>query len=93
MALNLAKTLTIYTNGDEAVANDIETNAEFSAAQKNKVTIEKRRIKSVKMVSFESSDVLVTLDDGTEVQESFIVRIGPFFSDTLYIMNHTRRDS
>lgn len=73
MALNLARTLTIYTNGDKTVTEDIETNAKFSAAQKKNVTIEKRRIKSVRMVSDNTPDVLVTLEDGTEIKESFIV--------------------
>lgn len=85
MALNLAQTLRIYTNGDEAVADDIETNASslLSAAhtENKQVTIERRCIKSVKMVSLESSDVLVTLGDGTEVRESFVVSgLMPFSS-------------
>lgn len=75
MVLNLVTNLTIYTNGDEAVTSDVETNAKFSAAQKEKVTVEKRRIKSVRNVSTEASDILVTLEDGTEIQESFIVRL------------------
>lgn len=74
MALNLTKKVTIYTNGDDAVANDIETNASFSEAHEKNVTIEKRRIKSVRMASSDSSDVLVTLEDGTELKESFVVR-------------------
>lgn len=73
MALNLAKKLTIYTNGNEQIAAEIEKNAQIAALQ-TRVTIEKRAIKSLKMVAlWEASDVLVTLEDGTENKETFLV--------------------
>lgn len=73
MALNLAKELTIYTNGNDEIAADIEKNAQI-AAFKTRVTIEKRAIKSLRMVAlWEASDVLVTLEDGTEIKEKFLV--------------------
>lgn len=85
LTLNLAKNLTIYTNGDEAIASDIEANANFSDAQEPRVTIEKRRIKKVSMFKYpEATDVLVTLEDGTEIVESFIVSF--FFSSPFHIV-------
>lgn len=88
MALNLARKLTVYTNGDDAIATDIETNAKFATLQA-RVTLEKRRIKSVKLLSREASDVLVTLEDGTEIKQAFIVRITP--NDTYTPIYHTGR--
>lgn len=74
MALNLAKRLTIYTNGNEEIAADIEKSAAQIAAFQTRVTVEKRAIKSLKMVAlWEASDVLVTLEDGTEIKETFLV--------------------
>ncbi|KAJ4403973.1 hypothetical protein N0V82_010574 [Gnomoniopsis sp. IMI 355080] len=73
MALNLAKKLTIYTNGNDAIAADIEANAKIADFQ-TRVTVEKRKIKSLKMVAlWEASDVVVTLEDGTEINETFLV--------------------
>lgn len=75
MALNLAKKLTIYTNGNEEIAADVEKSAQIAAFQ-TRVTIEKRAIKSLKMVAlWEASDVLVTLEDGTEIKETFLVSL------------------
>lgn len=73
MALNLAKKLTIYTNGNDKIAADIEANAK-TVDLLTRVTVEKRKIISLKMVAlWEASDVLVTLDDGTEIKETFLV--------------------
>lgn len=73
MALNLAKKLTIYTNGNDEIAAEVAKSAQIVAFQ-TRVTVEKRVIKSLKMVAlWEASDVLVTLDDGTEVKETFLV--------------------
>lgn len=72
MALQLARNLTIYTNGDENTA------ANITAAMKpasNRITIESRKIKTLAMASpnSDSADVIVTLADGTQKKESFIV--------------------
>lgn len=80
MALNLAKKLTIYTNGNEQITAEIDKNAQVAALQ-TRVTIEKRAIKSLKMVAlWEASDVLVTLEDGTEIKETFLVGFLILFS-------------
>lgn len=77
MVLQLAKKLTIYTNGNQDVANNIQANCAHLSKDPDRVTIEQRRIKRFQLISPDASDVLVTLDDGTEIKESFIVRIFP----------------
>ncbi|KAF3760976.1 FAD/NAD(P)-binding domain-containing protein [Cryphonectria parasitica EP155] len=85
MALQFAKKLTVYTNGDEEVAKEIQANAKIADSE-TRVNFEKRRIKSLKLISRDTSDVLVTLEDGTEIKESFITHYpdaelnGPFAS-------------
>lgn len=80
MALNLAKKLTIYTNGSDELAADIEANARI-AGFPGRVTVEKRRIKSVRMVAlWEASDVVVALEDGTEIKETFLVSLAFHFT-------------
>lgn len=77
MALNLAEKLTIYTNGDDERAFDIEASGQLAKFQ-DRVTLEKRRIKSLKMAAlWEASDVLVTLEDGAEIRETFLVKAAP----------------
>lgn len=78
MALNLAKKVTIYTNGDHEIATDLESNAQIAGFQ-TRVTIEKRKIKSLKMVAmWEASDVLVTMEDDTKIKETFLVSCSDF---------------
>lgn len=72
MALRFSKTLRIYTNGNEDVASEVQANA-WRPDFQSRVIIEKRAIRSLKMVSYEASEVLVTLEDGTQIKESFIV--------------------
>lgn len=72
MALQLSKNLRIYTNGDEDVASEMQANA-WRPDFQSRVTVERRAIKSLSMVSYETSEVLVTLEDGTKIRESFIV--------------------
>lgn len=76
MVLQYSKRLTVYTNGDEAVSTSIQTESGLTDFE-TRVTIEKRRIKSLKLISRYTSDVLVTLEDGTEIKEKFIVRLFP----------------
>lgn len=74
MALQLSKNLRIYTNGNEESASEIQANA-WRPDFQSRVTIEKRPIRSLRMLSNEASDVLVTLEDGTQLKESFIVSL------------------
>ena len=76
MALQLAKTLTIYTNGDESTAANITTALKPPSSM---ITVESRKIKKMAMASpdSDSADVVVTLEDGTQKTESFIVRSSP----------------
>lgn len=71
MVLQLTKNLRIYTNGNEDVATEVQAN-EWRSDFRSRVTIEKRAIRSLRMVSYEASEVLVTLEDGTQIKESFI---------------------
>lgn len=71
-ALQLSKNLRIYTNGEEEFASKIKTSAwrpDFEA----RVTIESRRIRSIRMLSDDNSQLMVTLDDGTQFEESYVV--------------------
>lgn len=54
-----------------------------SSPATERVDVETRRIRGVKLMSPDASDILVTLDDGTEVEESFI------YCETL-CSSHTR---
>ncbi|PSR82443.1 thioredoxin reductase [Coniella lustricola] len=79
MTLQLSKKLTVYTNGtssDDDKANEIWTNSGIPDFEQ-RVTVDKRKIKEVKLVSLDTSDVLVTLEDGTEVREKFIAAAPP----------------
>lgn len=80
MALRLAKKLTVYTNGhNDDKVGEIWTSSGIPDF-KTRVTVEKRRIRQLKLASLNTSDVLVTLEDGTEVKESFIVSCHIWFS-------------
>ncbi|KAK7744455.1 hypothetical protein SLS53_003339 [Cytospora paraplurivora] len=72
LALQLSKTVRVYTNGNEEAASKIQAISGRPDVQ-SRITIEERPIRSVYMVSSEASDVLVTLADGTQFKESFIV--------------------
>lgn len=74
MVLQLSKNLRIYTNGNEDVASEVQAN-QWRPDFQSRVTIEKRAIRNLRMVSYEASEVLVTLVDGTQFKESFIVSI------------------
>lgn len=96
-ALNLAQALTIYTHGDEARAAELERTVQakaplgkLSPAQRKRVTVERRRIQSVRMASSEGSAVLVTLADGTETKEAFIVSFVYFVS--CFLLNSSCRN-
>ncbi|ROV96238.1 hypothetical protein VMCG_07720 [Cytospora schulzeri] len=71
MALQLSKNLRIYTNGNDDTASEVQANA-WRPDFQSRVTIEKRAIRSLRMTSYEASEVLVTLEDGTQFKESFI---------------------
>lgn len=73
-ALQLSKNLRIYTNGNEEFTSQIQANA-WRPDFKSRVTIEKRCIRSLRMLSDDTSQVLVTLDDGTQFEESYVVSI------------------
>lgn len=72
MALQLSKNVRIYTNGDEEFASKIQNNA-WRPDFESRVTIENRRIRSLRMLSDDTSQLLVTLDDGTQLEESYVV--------------------
>lgn len=72
MALQLSKNLRIYTNGDEEFASKVQSNS-WRSDFESRVTVEKRRIRSLRMLSDETSQLLVTLDDGTQFEESYVV--------------------
>lgn len=87
MALRLSKKLTVYTNGhNDDKVDEIWTNSDIPDF-KTRITVEKRPIKQFKLVSLDASDVLVMLEDGTEIRESFIVRcdilLGPSENDLI----------
>jgi len=71
-ALQLSKNLRIYTNGDEDFASKVQTKG-WRPDFESRVTIESRRIRSLRMLSDETSQLLVTLDDGTQFEESYVV--------------------
>lgn len=72
MALQLSKTLRIYTNGDDEFASQIRTNA-WRPDFESRITFENRRIRSLRMLSDDTSQLQVTLDDGTQFEESYVV--------------------
>lgn len=72
LALQLSKTVRVYTNGNEEAESKIQAITGRPEIQ-SRITLEERPIRSVYMVSSEASDVLVTLTDGTQFEESFIV--------------------
>lgn len=76
MALQLSKNLRIYTNGDEDFASQIRTNA-WRPDFESRITFENRRIRSLRMLSDDTSQLQVTLDDGTQFEESYVVSPAP----------------
>ncbi|KAI3395507.1 hypothetical protein diail_1293 [Diaporthe ilicicola] len=70
-ALQLSKSMRIYINGNEEFAAQIQAEA-WRPDFKSRITIEKRRIRSLRMLSDDTSQVLVTLDDGTQFEESYV---------------------
>jgi hypothetical protein len=72
MALQLSKNLRVYTNGEEGFASKIQTHA-WRPDFESRVTVEPRRIRSLRMLSDDTSQILVTLDDGTQFEESYVV--------------------
>lgn len=87
MVLQLSKNLRIYTNGNEDSASEIQANA-WRPDFQSRVTVEKRAIRSLRMVSYGASEVLVTLDDGTQIKESYIVG---FVSCRTVFLTHSQR--
>lgn len=72
MALQLSKNLRVYTNGEEEFASKIQANT-WRPDFESRVTVENRRIRSIRMLSDDTSQLLVTLDDGTQFEESYVV--------------------
>ena len=72
MALRLAKKLTIYTNGNEKLADEIR--ATFQKPR-SRITFENRKIKKFALAWPDKSDMIVTLEDGTELKEGFLVSL------------------
>ncbi|CAN8102446.1 unnamed protein product [Discula destructiva] len=88
-ATRLAQHVTIYTNGDESVGATIQgaIGAVLAGKTTNKMSFETRKISRVRMAERAGgipSEVLVTLEDGTEKQEGFLTHAttcelnGPF---------------
>jgi hypothetical protein len=77
MALRLSDKTTFYTNGDHTVAQNLKD----AIGSRSRLKVDARKIASLAMVSTEDieekSDVLVTLVDGSQVQEGFLVCYGP----------------
>lgn len=71
-ALQLSKNLRIYTNGEEEFASKIKASA-WRSDLESRVTTESRRIRGIRMLSDNSSRLMVTLDDGTQFEESYVV--------------------
>ncbi|KAF4444410.1 hypothetical protein F53441_11135 [Fusarium austroafricanum] len=67
MAKRLAQSVTVYTNGDTSMPDTVKTKVHSS-----KVSYETRAIKSFALVNGGPS-VKITLDDGTEKVEGFVV--------------------
>ncbi|KUI72592.1 Thioredoxin reductase [Cytospora mali] len=76
MVLQLSKNLRIYTNGKGDIASESEASS-WRPDFKSRVTIEKRPIRSIRMVAWGQSEVLVTLEDGTQFKESYITHHPP----------------
>lgn len=72
MALQLSKNLRVYTSGNGEFASKIQTNA-WRPDFESRITIENRQIRSLRMLSDDTSQLLVTLDDGTQFEESYVV--------------------
>lgn len=72
MALQLSKNLRVYTNGNEEFASKVQANA-WRPDFESRITIENRHIRSLRMLSDDTSQLLVTLDDGTQFEESYVV--------------------
>lgn len=72
MAMQLSKNLRIYTNGNDEFSSKIQANA-WRLDFESRITIENRSIRSIRMLSDDTSQLLVTLDDGTQFQESYVV--------------------
>jgi translation initiation factor 2B subunit (eIF-2B alpha/beta/delta family) len=70
MALQLAKKLTIYTNGDSTMTAKLR---EALVQPNTRITLDSRRIASFSMKSSHASDVVLTFEDGSTVIEGFIV--------------------
>lgn len=70
MALQLADKLTIYTNGDSAMTAKMR---EALVKPDSRITLESRKIARLGMKSIDTSDVVVTFEDGSSITEGFIV--------------------
>jgi gliotoxin/aspirochlorine biosynthesis thioredoxin reductase len=70
MALQLAEKLTVYTNGNDKLAEEILASME---KPRKRISIERRKIKGFAMASDKGSDVVVKFEDGEQRTEGFIV--------------------
>ena len=68
MAAPLARNLTVYTNGDESV-----TQAILAACEDKRVSVEPRKIKSIKRKDDKRSDVIISFEFGESRDETFMV--------------------
>ena len=71
-ALQLAETLTIYTNGDAVMTAKVR---EALVNPDPRITLETRKIARLDMKSSDASDIIVTFEDGTTMTEGFIVSV------------------
>lgn len=73
MILQLADTAKIYTQGNEKLTAAVQEALKTST---EKISVESRRIQSMRMAhpeQDESSEIILTLEDGTEIEEAFLV--------------------
>ena len=70
MALQLAKKLTVYTNGDEQLVRDIQA---AMPKPRSRISFESRKIAKLVMAEEGSADIILTFEDGTQAREGFLV--------------------
>lgn len=81
MALRLAERAVIYTNGVEETEKTIkEALVKDRHYNEGRVTIDTRPIAKFRMGSASPSSVVLTFDDGNEIEQGFIVSDPVYFS-------------
>lgn len=78
MVLRLAGKAVIYTNGAEDLGKQIATDlvATGTEGAKSRITVDSRKIVNLAKKSEETSDIILTFEDGSEVTEGFLAH-GP----------------